>query len=426
MFKLKTHYLGSTAVYAAGGGGGSNGTVPAGASGSNANSPVAQNAMARRMLIPGPNSQTVRRTQLIGSFTSANYVAGQQLQFFVPPAPVGIITRFILKVTASIGQGAAETQTRVQNGAAAILSNVQYIDTSNQTRINCTGWYLHQLASLRRRRMFGGAITMDINNVAGMGAAFTPGIIAAPATLTAAPPAANAPNFFMFYEIPLAYGPDDLRGAVLAALINATQSLNLTVNPNFFVTSTDTVNIAEAGYQSSTAQLGRIGNITIQVYQEYIDQFGGLPLPQIDLATQYLLQTTGGYQPVANTDLIIPYANFRLFMSTILRYNNAGVFNVGSDINYMSIRTANQSDIEKLDPYTLSLKNRENIGDDLPAGYYTFNHRHKPLFTNQFGNLSLVFQASTVTSNLSTVTVGYEQLALMNQIPASGAIPSGG
>lgn len=401
------------AAAASGGGGGSQ-------------TPQQANAAARRALIPGPNTQTVKRIQSIGVFTSAAYVAGQQLQFIINPAPVGIITRFILKVSASIGIGAAETQTRVQNGAAAILSNVQYVDTSNQTRINCSGWYLNMLASLRRRRFWGAARTNDINVVMGLGAAFTAGLFAAPATLTTAAPGAGSPNFFSNYEVPLAYGHDDLRGAVLAALINATQSLTLSVNPNFFVTSTDLVNIAEAGYQSSSAQLGQITFIKIQVYQEYIDQFGGLALPQIDLATQYLLQTTGGYQPSANTDLIIPYSNFRLFMSTIFRYNNNGVFNVGSDISYAAIRTANQSDLIHLDPYTLALINREHMGNDLPAGYYTFNHRAKPLFTNQFGNLSLVINASVVTSNLSTVTVGYEQLALMNQLPASGAIPSGG
>ena len=162
------------------------------------------------------------------------------------------------------------------------------------------------------------------------------------------------------------------------------------------------------------------------VYQEYIDQFGGLALPQIDLATQYLLQVAGGFQPVANTDLIIPYANFRLFMSTIFRYNNSGVFNVGSDINYVAIRTANQSDLIHVDPYTLALFNREHMGDDLGAAYYTVNHRAKPLFTNSFGNLSLVINASSVTSINSTISVGYEQLALMNQIPAAGAIASGG
>jgi hypothetical protein len=396
------------------------------AASSSANNPVAANAMARRALIPGPNTQTVRRMQQIAQYTSANYVAGQQLPIVINPAPVGIITRFLVRVTASIGQGASETQTRVQHGAAAFFNNVQYVDTSNQTRINCPGWYLNMLSTLRRRRFYGASATTDINNVMDLGSAFTAGLFAAPSTLTAAPPASGSPNFFAFYEVPLAYGHDDLRGAVLSALINATQSLTLIVNPNFFVTSTDTVNIAEAAYQSSSTQLGKISYLTVTVYQEYIDQFGGLALPQIDLGTQYLLQVTGGYLPVANTDLIIPYANFRLFMSTVFRYNNAGTFNVGSDINYAAIRTANQSDLVHTDPYTLTLLNREHVGQDLPAGYYTFNHRAKPLFTNQFGNLSLVVQASSVTGATSTIAVGYEQLALMNQLPAAGAIPSGG
>lgn len=395
------------------------------ASGGNANNPVAINGAARRAIIPGPNTPTVRRIQQIFQVNSGAYVAGQNLVFNIPPAPVGIITRFLVKVTASIGQGAAETQTRVQNGAAAFLSNVQYIDTSNQTRINCPGWYLNFLSSQRRRGLFGAAQTNDINNVSGMGAAFTSGIIAAPATLNAAPPAANAPNFSMFYEIPLAYGKDDLRGAVLANLINATQQISVTVNPNFFVTSTDIVNIAEAGYQSSSAQLGRISNLSIVVYQEYIDQFAGLALPTIDLGTQYLLQVSGGYNPVANTDLVIPYANYRLFMSSLIRFNNSGVFNTGSDLNYIATRTANQSDLIHVDPYTLTLRNREHVHQDLPAGYYAIDHREKPLFTNQYGNMSLVVQANSVTSSNSTVTVGYEQLALMNQLPASGAIPSG-
>lgn len=388
---------------------------------------VADNAAARRALIPGPNTPTVRRIQQIAQFTSANYVAGQALPIIINPAPVGIITRFIVRVTASIGIGGAETQTRNSGpGGSAFFSNVLYVDPSNQTRINCSGWYLNMLSSLRRRRFFGAALTTDINNIQGLGAAFTAGLFATPSTLTGAPPANNSPNFFTYYEIPLAYAPDDLRGSVLAALINATQSLTLTVNPNFFVTSTDTTNIAEAAYQSSSSTLGKIGYMTVTVYQEYIDQFGGMALPQIDLATQYLLQTIGGYAPVANTDLIIPYANFRMFLSTIFRYNNAGTFNVGSDIAYASIRTANASDLEKLDPYTLTLKNREHIGNDLPAGYYTFSHRHKPLFTNQFGNLSLVINCSSVTGAASTITAGYEQLALMNQLPAAGAIPSGG
>lgn len=399
-------------------------SAPANASGANQQqNPVAINAAARRSLIPGPNTQTVKRIQQIASITAANYTAGQQVVLNISPAPVGIITRFIVEVTAAIGIGAAETQTRVQNGASAFFSNVQYIDTSNQTRINCPSWYLHHLASIRRRQYWNGVAVNDINGVAGLGANWSSGIAAAPASLTAAPGAAN---FKMFFEVPLAYGNDDLRGAVLASLINATQQLNLTINPNFFVTSTDQVNVAESAYQSSSAQLGKIGSYTVTVYQEYIDQFGGLALPQIDLATQYLLQTSGGYNPVANTDLIIPYANFRLFMSTIVRYNNSGVFNAGSDTNYLAIRTANQSDLIHVDPYAATLLAREHVDIDLPTGYYLLNHRQKPLFTNAFGNLSLVFQANSVSGVNSSVLVAYEQLALMNQLPAASAIGSGG
>lgn len=387
---------------------------------------IMNNAAARQGLIPGPNTRTVRRLQNIFSQTYTNYVAGQQQQILINPAPVGIITRFIVKVEARIGNsGAAEVQTRVQNGAAAILSNVQYIDTSNQTRINCPGWYLNQLAMVRRPRSWTGSITMDNNGVAGIGSAYTAGVSAAPATVNSVP-APGTKNLVQFYDVPLAYSDTDLRGAVLAALINATQQLTVTINPNFFVTSTDTVNVADAGYQSASAVLGTIPNVTITVYQEYIDQFQGLPLPAIDLGTQYLLQVTGGYVPVANTDLVIPYANFRVFLSTIARYNNNGAFNAGTDINYLSVRTANQSDLMKADPYTWSLLARAKNGNDLPAAYYMIDHREKPLFTDAYGNLSLVVQASNVGGANSSIAVGYEALALMNQIQASSAIGSGG
>lgn len=388
--------------------------------------PVAVNRANRMNLIPGPNTQTVRRIQLIGTFTSANYVAGQNLQAFFQPAPAGIITRLLLRVTASIGQGVAETQTRVQNGGAALFSNVLFTDTSNQTRINAPSWYLNLLSGIRRRRFYGAARTNDINNVFGMGAAFTGATWASPATLSAAPPANGSPNYFGFFEIPLAYGPDDLRGAMLAGLVNSSAQLTLTVNPNFFVTSTDTVNIAEAAYQSSSAQLGKIGNVQIQVYQEYIDQIGGLPLPMLDLATIYLLQVGAGFSPVASSDLSIPYANYKYFLSTIFRYNNSGVFNLGSDINYVALRTANATDLIHVDPLTLTQLNREWMGQDLPAGYYTINHRQKPLFTNQYGNLNLIINPSVVTGSNSTIAVGYEQLQLLNQLPAAGAIPTGG
>lgn len=381
--------------------------------------PVDANFAARQGILPRYGSRTIRRLQQLVPQTSAAYVAGQALTMNFAPAPVGIITRFIVKVSATISQGAAETQTRIATGAAAILGNVTYIDPSNNARVNVPGWYLHALASHRRGRMMAAALSSDINGIAGLGAAFTAGLVAAPATVTT--PAALTMN----YEVPLAYGRDNLQGAVLAGTINATQNLSVTINPNFFVTSTDVVNYPDAGYQSSTSQLGRITSVTVTVYQEYIDQIDGLPLPMLDLSTFYLLNTTGGYNPTANVDLAIPYVNGRMFMSTLLRYNNSGNLNAGTDLNYISIRLASTTDLQKADPFIWSLKNREIMGCDMPSGFYMISHRDKPLFTNDYGNLGLVVNASNSIGINSILTVGYEALALSAQLPAGGSLPTG-
>lgn len=376
------------------------------------------NLNARRALIPGPNTQTVRRVQEIFSTTKADYVAGQSMTINVQPAPVGIITRFIVEASAIVSNsGGVDVQTRVQNGPYALFSDVSYTDTSNMKRISCPSWYLHHLATMRRRLPFNAAFTTDStifkNNY---------DVSLSPASVNAVN---AATNMRVFFEVPLAYGPDDLRGAVNGNYINATQQLNLTLNPNFFVTSADTVNIAEAGYQSNGATLGDLTSVTIKVYQEYIDQFAGLDLPMIDLSTQYLLQTSGGYTPVANTDLVVAYANFRSYLSTIVRYNNNGAFNAGSDINYLAIRAANATDLIKVDPYMSAHETRNLIGDDELPGYYMISHRQKPLFTNQYGNISLVVQANSVGGANSNMVFGYEQLALMTAVAGSAQNMSG-
>lgn len=377
-----------------------------------------QNLAARRALIPGPMTQTVRRIQQIFSKTVTDYVAGQSITLNVAPAPVGIITRFVIEASAIVSNsGGADVQTRKQNGPYALFSNVSYIDTSNLTRINAPSWYLHHLATLRRRLAFNAAYSSDSTI---FGNNFNISLSPASVNSTNA-----ATNLRVFFEVPLAYGPDDLRGAVNGNYINATQQLNLTINPNFFVTSTDTVNIAEAGYQSDGATLGDLTSVTVTVYQEYIDQFQGLPLPMIDLATQYLLQVSGGYNPVQNTDLIVPYANFRSYLSTIMRYNNNGNFNAGSDINYIAIRAANATDIVHYDPYLSAHLMRNLVGDDGPAGYYYVSHRDKPLFTNQYGNIAFVVQAGNVGGANSSMVFGYEQLALMTQIAGAAQNLSG-
>jgi len=374
---------------------------------------AAANMQFRRAILPGIGSRTIDSIQQIYSQTFTNYVAGQQMVLNVVPQNFGLLKRFYIRVTATLVQGAAETQTRVSDGPANFFSNITYLDTSNQPRCNAPGWYVHLIASARRKWISGSALTTDTPT--GLGSIFP--VIKAPTSFTT-----SDSTFAMFYEVPIAYNDFDLRGAVNASVYNATQSLQLTVNPNFFVAAG--ADAGYAAYQSSTAQLGKITSFTVTVYQNCIDQIGGLQLPFDDLSWQYCLATTNGGNPVVNADQIIPYANFRQFYSTLFRYDNAGVLNAGTDIARISIRTANGTNIMYIDPILCAYLTRAEIGDDMPAGTYYLSHRNKPVMTDTFGNMSLVVNASAVTGITSILTVGYEYFQQMSLNGASQPLTS--
>lgn len=343
--------------------------------------------------------------------TLAGTLAGQVVN--VPVRNVGLIKRFLVYITGSFAQGAAETQTLTNGGAANVLSNVTFTDLSNQQRINTSGWHLHYLATARRQQAFGAAFTND--SPTGLGSNVT--VIKAPASLTTVQP------WSMYYEIPISYGDFDLRGGVYANVVNATMNLQFTINPNFGVTST--ADATTAVYKSSTAQIGVLSNVKVTVYQNFLDQLPmtkqGPILPLLDLSTAYLLNQTSASGLVNNQDNPIPYANFRNFMSTFVWFDNGGTLNAGTDINNINIQSANYTNIVKLDPFTVSMLTRQIIADDFPAGMYYLDHRRKPISTVQYGNMQLIINPSTVNANAAFL-VGYEALALINQITQAGSL----
>lgn len=350
----------------------------------------------------------------------AGAIPGQVLN--IPLRNVGLIKKLVVKVSFDIVQAAAETHTLTPLGLANIFSNITFTDLSNQQRINTTGWHLHLLACARRQAIFGSAFTTDspapgtIATPYGLGSNFN--VIFSPAVVTV------LSHCNMYYEIPLAYSDYDLRGAIYASVVSATMNLQLTVNPNFEVSNvaTDTTN---AVYQSSNAVFATLSAFTITVYQNYLDQLpigkNGVVLPILDLSTAYMLNNTTVTGLVANQDLPIPYANFRNFMSTICIYDNAGALNVGADIAYWALQSANYTNIWKLDPRTVALLTREIMNDDMPAGTYYFDHRRRPISTVQYGNMSLVLNPSAVTAG-AAVFVGYEALGIINMVTQAGSL----
>jgi hypothetical protein len=371
------------------------------------------NMMARGAVL----QQGVDMTQSIYSTTISGDPRGAVIN--VPIRNVGLIKKLVIEISGNIAQSAAETLTRTPFGIANLLSSVNFTDLSNQTRVNTSGWHLHFLASARRQMAYGAAFTNDAPMA--MGNNFN--VISAPASVTTVQP------FRMFYEVPLAYGDMDLRGAIYANVVNATMNLQFTVNPNFVVGTG--ANPLLAGYISSTAATGVVSNLSINVYQNYLDQLpvakNGPILPLLDLAHAYLINNTVATGLSSGQDFAIPYANFRNFMSTFAIYDNFGTASaIGADVNYFSIQSANYTNIQKTDPFMTALMTRNIINDDFPSAAgrstYYFDHRRKPINTIQYGNMQLIMNPNQVQTASSQVLVGYEAIALINMITQAGSL----
>lgn len=385
------------------------------ASGGSQQDPVQLNSLARQYIL----QRALNMWQPIAVITPTGTLPGQIIN--VPVRNVGFIKRFKVEIAFSVAQTSAETQFLTRFGVANFLSQIIFTDLANQTRLNSTGWAFHNLATARRAMAYGAAFSSDTPT--GIGSNFP--VITAPVSVT------TVKTGRMFYELPVTYSDYDLRGGIYANVVSATMNLQLTINPNFFAASGADATLAV--YQSSTATLGTLSAVTITILQNYLDQIPEVVdqrtgqstalLPMLDISTAYLIQNTQVTALAQASDNPIPYANFRQFMSTFVIYDNAGVLNVGSDINTWKLASANFTFILNYDPFMSSLLTREYINDDFQYGTYYFDHRQRPLVTTQFGNLQLIVNPSSVTSaTTSLLYVNYEMLALINVVTQSGSL----
>lgn len=337
---------------------------------------------------------------------------------------VGLIKRLLVRITGTITANAAagSTLTLTKLGLANLISNVTFTDLANNTRINTTGWHLVVVATAKRRRVFGAAYASD--TPFGYGNNFTT-VLQAPGSIVNN----TAANFQLMLEVPFAYSDHDLRGAIWGGVVQASMQVAITLNPNMFVASGADATLA--AYQSGNANLGTLSNVAVQIYQNYLDQGprdqNNLPiLPNLDIATAYTLYNTTSSLPVANQDNATPFVNSRQYQSVAAIYDNAGTLNVGSDINSWAIVSANFTNIKKLDPFTTAFFGRNVIQDDFPGGMYYFDFRERPVDTNVYGNMQVIFNPSNVGGNSAAVLFGWEAFGYIGQINQGGSLPSGG
>jgi hypothetical protein len=367
---------------------------------------------AHQSLICRANS--VRMTQQIYS----NAVSpATQPTINIPVNPVGLVLGFMVVVSGTVANASGTGATRTDFGSSNALSNITYTDINNVQRINTSGKHIALLNTARQGFGFGGAYAPNLPmNYGNNWAPF-----AAPATL-----AASATGTVRHtYYVPLAYAADDLRGAVYAAVIGASQTLQVTINNTPFVGATDPLNAIYTGNSGGAWS----GNVTVTVYQIYRDQLptdaNGQPiLPIMDLNTIYDIKNTTRTGMTVGQDFPVAYANYRQFLSTIALFDNGGTFNVGSDVTSWALITANSAQIMKIDPNTAALLARQTFMADPPPGTYYFDHRDRPIDTITYGNQQLVLNASTVNANAQLI-LHYEAFQITQQIPVSSSLPAG-
>lgn len=377
-----------------------------------------QNAQARALVLQ-------KSFPMIQQINAQTLQPAAQNVVSIPPVNVGLLTGFLIRLSALITNPAAGSSllTLTAQGPANLLQNVIFTDLQNYQRINTSGWHLSALASLRQGSPFESSTPTD----SPMGYGSNWPVIKAPTTIATN----TSATVYMFYWIPLAYSEDDLTGSIYANVVNATMNLQLTFAQAATAVVSNTSDPTLAVYQGAGAVVGvTITNLTIQVYQYYRDQLPmsdrGPILPPIDLNTMYELKNTVFTALVPAQDFYMQYSNFRHFLSTILIFDNqaAGVYPAaGSDINYFSFRSANATDLRRADPFTWKSIERKLLTTDAPLGMYMFDTRKKPIYTTQVGNMALVVQPSTVNAGCNIPT-GWEMLANISNLMNASSLAS--
>lgn len=389
-------------------------------------SPQQQNMAARSLILRGGLVGKTYYPPAIDVWQPQNPILpsspgpGSILTFYL--RNVGLVKRLIVRFTATVTAG-ADNQTLTPWGLANFISNVTFFDLGNNQRINSTGWHLTAISSAKRRRVFGAAYTSDTPLGYGNN---NNRVMFAPATIDAD----SESEIDFQLEIPFVKNDTDLRGAIFADVTQATMQVQLTLNPNMFVASTADPTLAM--YQSSGAVLATLSGLTVNFWQNYLDQLPRAPngapiLPAQDLGTAYLLNNTASGLPVQNQDNGAAFVNSRIYESVTFGFDNNATLNVnGADINYIALQSANFTNIIQVDGKMIGLMQRNVIMDDFPPGMYYLDFRHRPIDSNQYGNMQLIINPSSVTGSGAVFLYGWEAYGVIGLVNQGGSLPMGG
>jgi hypothetical protein len=392
--------------------------------------------------------RAIRKTLRLPSVTAipAN-LSGTPISINV--SNVGLVRGFWIKTLATVvNADGANTATLGPWGAQNIYSVIQFVDFSQNFRIQTLSQHIHALESYRRRAPLGAAYPIDQPQAGGIGQNWNPIGMSGGTTSTTIGPGGSG-HLTSYIYVPLMYSDSpydpDFRGGMFASLTNVTATLNLTPNPIVSVPAgTDNWNSLFGGVATANCT---ITTMTVSIWQDVYDQLPdyrflpngvtvamwqaasggdrtGLMLPNQDLGFEYELKYAQyGSSIVANQPNNIPFVNQRKFYSTMWMYQQGGVRTLGTDITKIRLVAANTYEWWDRDPMTIAVLNRQLLHDDLPAGYYWFDFRSAPILTNVSGNLNLELTPNAAVNPLLMMFT--EDIAPISSVAGGSALASG-
>src|SRR5579872_3293448 len=120
------------------------------------------NGIARQAI----RAQAQRRLQQIFAQTFATPSSNPVVN--INPRNVGLICGFWVKVTALITNGSAVTINASDFATANILSQIQFNDLQNNTRIQTTGWHINFLNTWKNKKVFASSLIGPSGNNTGL------------------------------------------------------------------------------------------------------------------------------------------------------------------------------------------------------------------------------------------------------------------
>lgn len=360
--------------------------------------------------------------------------AGQQVNF--TPRNVGLVKGFFVEFSAQIkNTNASAAITPTALNVANLFSNITLIDLQNTVRINCPGYQICFLNSVKHKAPFAAAeLTTAVDTPVKYGANSTATVQSVAATDTVwsatssiAAGATGVVTGFMW--IPLAYSDHDYRGAVYANVINGQMSLQFTVNstPGFVSGGDQMLTMYGTADSATTVQILNTNILVTQVYMDQlpVDPKTGLALlPQRDISTIYELKNTTFTGAVSGNDFPMQYPNFREMISSMVLFDplTSAILSLPNIANYFSLQAANSTNIFKQTGSLSQALARNIMGTDFPIGIGYWSYRGKPLSTTQYGNLQLIFNPNSNWISTWGIYHCWESFASIATITQAGSL----